>query len=128
MCGRTSDGAPGFNAALCLNTGTCGVFILHLDWCWLTVQLVYRTSISYQSVQIYTIIQIYLKVSVIDYTSTLNHSPQTSLVGSLEEGTLVKMFLLAKHRGSYSSLLITSRNTVPFVLHAARYLLNSLRF
>ena len=72
--------------------------------------------------------QIYLKVSVIDNTSTLNHSPQTSLVGSLEEGTLVNMFLLAKHRGSYSSLLITSRNTVPFVLHAARYLLNSLRF
>ena len=52
----------------------------------------------------------------------------TNFVGSLDEGTLVNIFLLAKHKGSYSSLLIISRNTVPFVLQAARYLLKSFRF
>ena len=52
----------------------------------------------------------------------------TNLVGSLVEGTVVEMFLLARRRGSYSSLQITSRKTVPLVLQADRYLLYSLRF
>lgn len=52
----------------------------------------------------------------------------TNLVGSLEDGMVVEKFLLAKHNGSYSSLLMISRKTVPLALHVSKYRLNNRLF